>query len=162
MKESWPEIFNEVDKERAEAIDKLIEIIVQSRTIRMENNIKPSKELHIMVEGLEADDSIRQILYRMTKLNIIESTGEETIVRPTTYGKVIYIMNEIVDKQAELEKIEKELTRLESEIERSKNMLGNERFVSKAPAEKVEEERKKLVSYQNSYETLLEKKKELN
>ncbi|MBR2533447.1 MAG: valine--tRNA ligase [Erysipelotrichaceae bacterium] len=162
MKESWPEIFSKVDKNKAEAIDKLIEIIVQSRTIRMENNIKPSKELHIMVEGLDANDSIRQILYRMTKLNIIDSTDEETIVRPTTYGKVTYIMDEIVDKKAELEKIEKELTRLEAEIDRSKKMLGNERFVSKAPAEKVEEERKKLISYRNSYETLLEKKKELN
>ena len=128
----------------------------------MENNIKPSKELHIMVEGLDANDSIRQILYRMTKLNTIDSTDEETIVRPTTYGKVTYIMDEIVDKNAELEKIEKELTRLEAEIDRSKKMLGNERFVSKAPAEKVEEERKKLISYRNSYETLLEKKKELN
>ena len=69
-------------------------------------------------------------------------------------------MNEIVDKKAELEKIEKELSRLEGEIKRSKGMLENERFISKAPAAKVEEERNKLVNYQNSYNTLLEKKKE--
>ena len=69
-------------------------------------------------------------------------------------------MSEIVDKKAELEKIEKELARLESEIKRSTSMLGNERFVSKAPAAKVEEERTKLNNYTNSYNTLLEKKKE--
>ena len=61
----------------------------------------------------------------MTKLNIIEKIDNETIVRPTTFGKVTYIMNEIVDKKAELEKINKELTRLEAEISRSNGMLSN-------------------------------------
>jgi valyl-tRNA synthetase len=96
----------------------------------------------------------------MTKLNVIYDTGDETIVRPTTFGGVRFIMSEIVDKAAELEKIEKELKRLEGEIARSNGMLSNERFLSKAPAAKVEEEKTKLENYRNSYNTLLEKKKE--
>ena len=69
-------------------------------------------------------------------------------------------MDEIVDKKAELEKINKELVRLESEINRSNNMLSNEKFISKAPQTKIDEEKAKLINYQNSYNTLIEKKKE--
>ncbi|MCR4856430.1 MAG: hypothetical protein K5908_09695, partial [Erysipelotrichaceae bacterium] len=52
------------------------------------------------------------------------------------------------------------LKRLEGEIARSNGMLSNERFLSKAPAAKVEEEKTKLENYRNSYNTLLEKRKE--
>ena len=161
MTESWPEIYEGIDEEKAKAIDNILQIIKISRELRTENNIKPSKELHVLIDGFELDDSLRAILYRMTKLAEIKATDEETIVRPTTFGKVSFIMNEIVDKKAELEKIDKELKRLESEIQRSNGMLSNEKFLSKAPKEKVEEEKEKLRNYQNSYDTLLAKKKEI-
>ncbi|MBR0419042.1 MAG: valine--tRNA ligase, partial [Erysipelotrichaceae bacterium] len=161
MTESWPEIYEGIDEEKAKAIDNILQIIKISRELRTENNIKPSKELHVLIDGFELDDSLRAILYRMTKLAEIKATDEETIVRPTTFGKVSFIMNEIVDKKAELEKIDKELKRLESEIQRSNGMLSNERFLSKAPKEKVEEEKEKLRNYQNSYDTLSAKKKEI-
>ena len=161
MKENWPVIYNEVDNKKAEDIDKVIEIIKQTREIRTENNIKPSKELSVMFEGFNPDESIQSILSRMVKVNLIDKNNEETIVRPVSFGNIYYLMNEIVDKKAELEKIEKELERLESEIKRSQSMLSNEKFISKAPKEKVDEEKNKLNNYQNSYDTLIEKKKEL-
>ncbi len=157
--ESWPEL-RVCDVKKAEDIDKIIEIIKQSREIRTENNIKPSQELHVLIEGFNINDSLNSILYKMAKLLIIDQCDKETIVRPTTFGKISFIMDEIVDKKAELEKINKELIRLQSEIDRCNNMLNNERFISKAPASKVEEERNKLSNYQNSYNILLEKKKE--
>ena len=157
--EKWPEIKC-VDVNKANDIDKVIEIIKATREIRTENNIKPSLPLHVLIDGFNANDSISSIIFRMCKLNILDSTNEETIVRPTTFGKVSYIMDEIVDKKAELEKINKELVRLESEINRSNNMLSNEKFISKAPQTKIDEEKAKLINYQNSYNTLLEKKKE--
>ena len=160
MKESWPEIWEGIDEKKAEDVDKIIEIIKIAREIRNENNIKPSKELAVMSEGFPLDASLSAILYRMTKLCVVDQIDEETIVRPTTFGSVRFIMSQIVDKKAELEKIEKELSRLKNEIRRSTSMLENERFVSKAPAAKVEEERTKLQNYRNSYNTLIEKKKE--
>ncbi|MCR4634091.1 MAG: valine--tRNA ligase [Erysipelotrichaceae bacterium] len=160
MKESWPAIWEGVDEKKAEDVDKIIEIIKIAREIRNENNIKPSKELAVMSEGFRLDDSLSAILYRMTKLCVVDQIDEETIVRPTNFGSIRFIMSQIVDKKAELEKIDKELSRLENEIKRSTSMLENERFVSKAPAAKVEEERVKLQNYRNSYNTLIEKKKE--
>ena len=159
LTESWPTI-KDVDINKANDIDKVIEIIKATREIRTENNIKPSLELHVLIDGFKLNDSLIAIIYRMCKLNVIGDTDKETIVRPTTFGKVIYIMDEIVDKKAELEKINKELARLENEIARSNGMLSNEKFISKAPKQKVDEEKEKLINYQNSYNTLLEKKKE--
>jgi len=157
--ETWP-IVLDVDNTKASQIDSIIEIIKQIREIRTENNIKPSKELNIIIDGLNVNESLSSILYKMTKVNLIDNTNEETIVRPLSFGNVSFIMNEIVDKKAELEKIEKELDRLKAEIARSKGMLENERFTSKAPVAKVEEERTKLANYQSSYDTLLNKKKD--
>ena len=160
MIQKWPEIINDISSDKALAIDNVIEIIKQTREIRSENSIKPSLELSYLLEGFNPDESIRNIIYRMCKINLIDNTSEETIVRPTSFGNIYYLMNEVVDKKAELQKIEKELQRLQNEINRSKNMLSNDRFISKAPKEKVEEEQNKLVNYQNSYNTLVEKKKE--
>ena len=160
MTEKWPEIYEGVDEVKAEEIDKIIEIIKISREIRNENGIKPSRDLLAEIDGFELDDSLKAILYRMTKLNVTDHIEEETIVRPTGFGSVKFVMNEIVDKKAELEKIDRELKRLEGEINRCEGMLQNERFIQKAPAEKIEEERTKLANYRNSYETLLGKKKE--
>ncbi len=161
MTETWPEINENVDATKAKDIDHIIEIIDTTRTIRTENNIKPGKELHILTEGLELTDAMKAILSRMTKLSILPDTDKETIVRPATFGKIIYIMDEIIDKEAELAKLQEELTKYQSEIERSTRMLNNPGFVNKAKPEKVEEEKEKLQKYQNYYDTLLEKKKEL-
>ena len=159
LKETWPTV-KEVNIDLASDIDKVIEIIKITREIRQENNIKPSLPLHVSIDGFKLNDSIISILFRMCKLEILDSINEESIVRPTTFGKASFIMNEIVDKKAELEKINKEIQRLQSEIARSNGMLSNEKFISKAPKEKVDEEKEKLINYQNSYNTLLEKKKE--
>ena len=161
MKETWPEIVKDIDKAKANEIDHIIEIIDTTRTIRTENNIKPGKELHILVEGMELTEEDKAILNRMTKLQILSENDKETIVRPASFGKIIYIMDEIVDKETELAKLNEELIKYQGEIERSSIMLNNPGFVNKARPEKVEEEREKLQRYQNYYDTLLEKKKEL-
>ena len=59
---------------------------------------------------------------------------------------VVYIpLEELVDRAKEKERLQKEVQRLEKELARSKGMLGNERFLSKAPESKVQEEKDKLL-----------------
>ena len=98
----------------------------------------------------------------MTKLVVVDSIDDETIVRPISAAKISFKMSEVVNKQEELEKITKELARLEGEIKRSTNILSNEKFLAKAPEAKVNEEKDKLAKYQESYKILLEKKEELS
>ena len=159
-KETWPEIL-EVNEQEAKSIDSLNEIIKTVRDIKSENNIKPSKEIVLIIEGISLNKDLADILYKMCKANLVDSIDGEMIVRPITNAKLYFKMDEIVNKQEELEKIEKELKRLEGEISRSKGILSNPKFVDKAPKEKVEAERTKLANYQESYNTLLAKKEEL-
>ena len=55
---------------------------------------------------------------------------------------------ELVDIEKEIERLKKEEERLNKEIKRAKGMLANEKFVSKAPEAKVQEERDKLEKYE--------------
>ena len=157
----WPEINNDIDINKAEDVDKLIEIIKIVRELRSENNIKPSLDLNCLIEGFNLTNEYEAILNRMCHLNIINSIEDETIVRPFSNGNIKFIMKEIINKEEELKKIEKELERLSNEIKRAQNILSNEKFISKAPKEKVEEEKNKLLKYENSYNTLNDKKNEL-
>ena len=157
----WPEKMD-CDENSAKHVDVLLEIIKASRELRTENNVKPSKELELQVEGFDLSDSDKSILLRMTKLVVVDSIDDETIVRPISAGKISFKMSEVVNKQEELEKIAKELSRLEGEIKRSTNILSNEKFLAKAPEAKVNEEKDKLAKYQESYKILLEKKEELS
>ena len=62
---------------------------------------------------------------------------------------VVYLpLEDLVDFEQEKERLTKEEERLNKEIKRAKGMLANEKFVSKAPEAKVQEERDKLEKYE--------------
>jgi len=60
-----------------------------------------------------------------------------------------------VDKVAELLRLSKEKEKLENELNRSRNMLANERFIVSAPKHKIEDEQKKLLEYQRQYDLVV-------
>ena len=65
------------------------------------------------------------------------------------YGKLSHMpLEDLVDKEKELERLKKEEARLEKEIARSNGMLKNEKFLAKAPQAKVDEEKAKLEKYE--------------
>ena len=73
----------------------------------------------------------------------------EDAVSVVIMDAVVYIpLEELVDRAKEKERLQKEVQRLEKELARSKGMLGNERFLSKAPESKVQEEKDKLAKYE--------------
>ena len=59
---------------------------------------------------------------------------------------------ELVDIEKEIERLNKEKTKLEAELARSEKMLSNEKFVSKAPQAKIDEERAKQARYKDMME----------
>ena len=73
----------------------------------------------------------------------------EDAVSTLIHNASIFIpMEELVDIGKEIERLTKEKKRLEGELKRSFGMLHNEKFLSKAPASKVEEEKAKLQKYE--------------
>ena len=64
---------------------------------------------------------------------------------------------ELVDIEKEIGRLKKEEEKLEKELARVNGMLNNERFISKAPESKVQEEREKLERYTNMMEQVKER-----
>lgn len=70
----------------------------------------------------------------------------------------VYVpLEELIDFEQEMERLRKEESRLTKEIARSNGMLNNEKFVSKAPAAKVQEEKDKLEKYQQMMDQVKER-----
>ncbi len=159
---TWPEAFKGVDETKAKAIDGLNEIITAVRELRSENDLKPSKVLDAIIStDIDMDESLKAIIYKMCKVNVVEKIEGETLVRPIGSGKLIFDLAAIVDKEKEIAKLLKEKEFYANEINRGEKMLSNPSFVAKAPESKVAEEKSKLAKNKKSYETILTKLKEL-
>ena len=88
-----------------------------------------------------------------------DKTGiEDDAVSAVTAKAVIYMpFAELVDVEKEIERLKKEEEKLTKELARVNGMLGNERFISKAPKAKVDEERAKLERYTAMMEQVKER-----
>ena len=122
-------------------------------------NVSPKKKAQVFVvsENKEVRDIFEQgkvffgtLGYASEVIIQSDETGiEEDAVSTVIPEAVIYMpFAELVDIAKEKERLSKEEKRLQGEIKRCEGMLGNERFVSKAPAAKVQEEKDKLAKYQ--------------
>ncbi|MCH1984292.1 valine--tRNA ligase [Ruminococcus sp. OA3] len=159
MISEWPEFKEEWQFPYAEEmIDDVKAIVRGVRNIRAEMNVPPSKKTRVYIvsedEGLcerlemMKDSYVKflsasRVRIQMTKKNI--SDDAVSIVVPNA---VVYLpFEELVDKEKERERLQKEEGHLKKEISRCEGMLRNEKFLSKAPESKVLEEREKLEKY---------------
>ena len=91
-----------------------------------------------------------------------ENTFEQKMVsKICTNVSVYFPLDELVNKEEEIIRLNNEIKKLEGEITRCERMLGNENFVKKASPQKVEEERNKLENYKKLYQLNKEKLEEL-
>ena len=159
MISSWP-VYDEskaYDKEETE-IEVLKEAIRGIRNVRTGMNVPPSRKAQVyVVTEKENIASIfnegklffaplayaSEVLVQSDKTGIADDAVSVVIENATVYMPFA----ELVDISQEIERLEKEENRLQGEIARSNGMLSNEKFVSKAPAAKVEEEKAKLAKY---------------
>ena len=91
----------------------------------------------------------------MVKTTIVDELNDELITRSILGGTLALERGQLVDKEAELLRLSKEKEKLENELNRSRNMLANERFMASAPKHKIEDEQNKLMEYQRQYDLVL-------
>lgn len=156
--EEWPTIIENV--ESVEMVDTLIEMIENTRSTRVDFDIKPSVELTGSID-FEIDEIFKPILFRMAKLNLLDKLEGESVVLPLKAGVLSIDKSELVDVEAEKEKLQKQIEHFTSEIKRAQGMLANKNFVDRAPADKVEKEREKLRDYQAQLEICQQQYKQL-
>ncbi|MBR1816323.1 MAG: valine--tRNA ligase [Lachnospiraceae bacterium] len=169
MISAWPEFKDEyIFAEDEAAVDKIKEAVRSIRNIRSEMNVAPSKKATVYVVSskkeirdiFEASKSFFAMLGYASEVIIQEDKNgiAEDAVSVVIHDAALYMpFAELVDIEKELERLNKEKERLEGEIKRASGMLNNPKFVDKAPASKVEEEKAKLKKYTETLEQVTER-----
>ena len=173
MVSDWPVFKEEYDFKAEENEVEIIKTAVRNiRNLRADMNVPPSKKATVYVVSEDAD--IRATFERSGvffatlgyagEVHVQEDRSgiADDAVSTVIPGAVIYIpFAELVDVEKEIARLEKEAAKLEGEIKRASGMLNNEKFVSKAPAAKVEAEKEKLAKYQAMAEQVAERLSQL-
>ena len=159
MISDWPVYKEEWSfKQDENAVDTIKAAVRAIRNLRTGMNVPPSKKATVYV--VSAKNEIRDIfeasknffatLGYASEVFIQDSKNgiDENAVSTLIHDAALYIpLAELVDIDKEIERLEKESGRLAGEIKRASGMLANPKFVDKAPAAKVEEEKAKLAKY---------------
>ncbi|USZ50431.1 valine--tRNA ligase [Halomonas sp. DN3] len=169
MAKAWP-LADEalIDQDAIRDIEWLKGVIVAVRNIRAEMNIAPGKPLDaLLTKGSEADQARlsanRLFLSKLAKLSSIDwlddaSTAPLSATQLVGDMEVLVPMADLIDKDAELARLGKEIDKQDKLIGGVEKKLANEGFVAKAPAAVIDKERGKLEEYQAARRVLVEQR----
>lgn len=163
MLSAWPQADQMEDySDEAADVELVREAIRRIRNIRSELGVAPSKKSTVIVvaeaDRLAAFEQNRSFFTALAKAeNLVLQSDKSGVsanaVSVVVPGATIYLpFEELVNIQEEIERLQKEKQRLTQELARVTGMLSNERFISKAPAAKVAEERAKEVKFREMME----------
>lgn len=159
IKAKWP-VFSEnrVFEKEAEKIEAAMEAIRAIRNIRAEAEAAPSKKLTAVIlssgekmEEIKGGARYIQNLANITDIKFVENKEEvpEDVMSAVIDGIEIFVpLDELVDFEAELERLQKEKKKLEGEVKRVVGKLSNQGFIAKAPEKVINEEKEKQVKYE--------------
>lgn len=164
MMEKWPAYQEELNfAEEEQAVEIIKEAVRNIRNVRAGMNVPPSKKalVYIVSESekiagiFEAGKVFFETLAYASEMIIQKDKAgiDDDAVSAVIPEATIYMpFAELVDIEKEIERLKKEEEKLMKELARSNGMLSNEKFVSKAPAAKIEEEKAKQAKYMQMME----------
>jgi valyl-tRNA synthetase len=176
MTAKWPEYSKTLAfKKDEEAYSHIKDFVRAVRNVRTDMNVPPSKKAHVYVasedknirETFNENSLLLSTLAGTSGISVVKNTsgvegGTDSCVSQGIAGATLYLpIAELVDAEKEKERLTKEKERLLAELKRSDSMLNNERFLSKAPAEKVAAEKEKREKYQKMYDDLMSRLEKL-
>ena len=164
MISDWPEYTDEYHFEKEEqSVERIKEAVKGIRNLRADMNVPPSRKaaVYVVSDKQEIRDIFEDSKVFFATLGYAgevhvqaDKTGiDEDAVSVLVSDAAIYIpFAELVDIDKEIERLNKEKARLEGELTRSEKMLGNEKFISRAPQSKIDEEKAKQKKYMDLME----------
>lgn len=149
-------------KEASQSIDLIIDAISSIRNAKSEMDIKPSLDIDLYIHeskgslrAFRENEDILESLVRAKNIKYIDSSFTDEAISIVKDGYELYIPLEgLIDFEKELERIQEDKEKAESELARAKKQLSNTGFVNNAPEAKVQEERDKVEKYQSLIEEL--------
>lgn len=167
MLQPFPEYdASQVDEKALSDLEWIKQTIIAVRNIRAEMNIAPGKPLEVMLRGASAETQRRvlenqsfiQSLARLSSLTLLADgdKGPVSVTKLVEGAEVLIPMAGLIDKATELERLAKEVAKLEAEIERIESKLSNEGFVARAPEAVVAKERERMAACAEAKQKLIE------
>ncbi|HAR6565799.1 TPA: valine--tRNA ligase [Staphylococcus pseudintermedius] len=169
---AWPTVdASLVFEESKDVMEQLVEIIKAVRQSRLEVNTPLSKEIPIKIQA--KNETIQQLLKtnqhylerfcNPSKLEIETQIDipDKAMTTVVAAGEVILPIEGLIDMDKELERLEKDLQKWQKELDRVNKKLSNDNFVNKAPEHVINEEKEKQVKYQEKYDGVKARIKQL-
>ncbi|WP_236209312.1 valine--tRNA ligase [Pseudomonas tohonis] len=172
MLQPWP-VANEtrIDAAAEGDIEWVKTLMLGVRQIRGEMKISMAKRIDVVLANAGAEDLRRladngPLLNKLAKFESVRvlAAGEEAPMSATALVgdmQVLVPMAGLIDKEAELARLDKEIQRLDGEVKRVGGKLANEGFVAKAPAEVLDKERAKLAEAEQALAKLAEQREKI-
>lgn len=166
---SWPKYSEDLVFEKSEKDIEYIKTAIKGiRNARAEMNIVPSKKSKQIFVTRDSEIESTISLGERHFINLASAEGIElikdkgqvegdTISLVLDKAEVFLPLNELIDYEKELERLNKEREKLESEIKRVVGKLSNQGFISKAPESLVKEEEAKKVKFEEMLKNVLER-----
>ena len=155
MLQTYP-TFDEA-KVDADAVARMTTIQAQIdsiRNLRSEMKLPPSQKMPLLISGPEAECAaaapyLQQLarLESVTHVEDLQQAAQGSVAPVAIVGDSKLMLKVEIDVKAERERLSKEAARLAGEVKKCQSKLGNERFVSKAPAAVVDTEKKRLAEF---------------
>ena len=137
------------------------------RNVRAEMNVPPSKKAKVIIvpteEKKEAMEAGKDYFVTLASASEVEIAADETNIPEDAVSvvidgvKIFIPLDELVDFAKEIERLNKEKAKLESEIKRVNGKLSNEGFVSKAPQSLIDAEKAKKEKFEEMMKSVLER-----
>lgn len=164
--DKWPTVEGIYKNATAEKdMTMIMDAIRNLRNVRAEMEVAPSRKAKCMI--LATDSNVSSVLMNQSEYLITlascsevaiaddKSAIPEDAVSAVIHGAELYLpLDDLIDFDKEMERLQKERTKLQKEVDRVISKLNNEGFVSKAPANLLEEERQKESKYQEMLATV--------
>jgi len=172
MTQPWPEADeSRIDEQAIRDIEWLKGVIVAVRNIRAEMNIAPGKPLDVLLtkgeaadrERLEANRLFLSKLAKLASASWLDDPAQAPLSATQLVGEmeVLVPMADLIDKEAELTRLAKEIDKQDKLITGIEKKLANESFVAKAPEAVVEKERGKLKEFLSTRQLLVEQRNKI-
>ena len=162
---AYDESLNFADDERE--FGRIMAAVKAIRNVRAEKNVPPSRKAHLFIDTdftdtFEKGSSFFERLASASDVTVGKNLKVENAVMAVTDSAKIYLpMGDLIDREAELKRLRKDLENCEKEIKSTEGKLANKEFVSKAPEKVVNVEREKLARANERLLKILESIREL-
>jgi len=172
MIQNWPEVQQDYEFfEAAENLELIKEVIRSIRNIRNEMKVDPGQKITAILsaekESIELLQQAENYLRDLAGLDRV-TIGQEISERPEKAATavvqdidIILPLEDMIDIEEEITRLKEERENIKAEIKRAEGKLANEGFVTQAPEDIVEAERKKLKEYQQQLSRISERIQEL-